>query len=128
MIVADASALVAALLRVEPGVAERVLLRSDEIHAPHLIDLEVLSVVRKLANRGRLTVPLAEAVLDDFRGMPLVRYSHDLIMPRAWDLRANLTPYDAAYVALAELLDAPLLTRDRRLANAPGHGARVEIV
>lgn len=128
MIVADASVILAALLRETPGLAERLFLQSGEIHAPHLIDLEVLSAVRKLARRDQLTTGQAQTVLTDFQDMTLARYPHGLILSRAWELRTNLTPYDAAYVALAEILDAPLLTRDRRLANAPGHRARVEVV
>ena len=128
MIVADASILVAALLRAEPGLAERVLLQGAEIHAPHLVDLELLSAARKLTNGGQITVRQAEDLLRDFQDMRLIRYPHALVMSRAWQLRANLTPYDAAYIALAELLDAPLLTRDRRLANAPGHNARIEVL
>jgi predicted nucleic acid-binding protein len=68
---------------------------------------------------------MALAAMADF---PLIRYQHDLLLPRIWELRHNLTAYDAAYVALAEALGAPLLTRDRRIAAAPGHRARVELV
>ena len=64
----------------------------------------------------------------DLADMPIRRYPHDVLLPRVWDLRHNLTAYDAAYVALAEALDAPLVTRDRRLARAAGHGADIELL
>ncbi|WP_239024994.1 type II toxin-antitoxin system VapC family toxin [Rhodoligotrophos defluvii] len=75
-----------------------------------------------------LTMPRGREALADLADLPLRRYPHDLLLPRIWALRCNLTAYDAAYVALAEVLDAPLLTRDRRLAAAAGEGARVEVV
>src|SRR5437762_2528893 len=71
---------------------------------------------------------IRRAALEDLVALPLSRYPHDFLMSRVWDLRANMSAYDAVYVALAEALDAPLLTRDRRLAKAPGHRARVEVV
>jgi predicted nucleic acid-binding protein len=128
VIVADASILVGALLRAEPGLAERVVLNSGQIHAPYLVDIEVMSAVRKLANSGQISVRRAEEAVRDFQDLPLTLYPHALLLSRVWELRANLTAYDAAYVALAELLEAPLVTRDQRLANAPGHMARIEIL
>ncbi len=98
------------------------------LHAPHLIDVEVAQVLRRYVNRGQLGEHHAAAALDDLRDLALERYPHHLFLPRIWDLRDNVTAYDAAYLALAEALDAPLLTCDRRLATAPGHGARVVVV
>ena len=79
-------------------------------------------------NAGELDDERGAQALDDLADLPIHRYPHDLLLPRIWELRANLTAYDAAYVALAEALGAPLLTRDARLAAAPGHEARIEVV
>jgi predicted nucleic acid-binding protein len=130
MIVVDASALLEALLRTPAAKAvERWLLRPRQtLHAPHLIDVEVAQVIRRYAANGEIDSGRGRAALIDLADLPLRRYPHDFLLPRVWDLRNNLTAYDAVYVALAEALDAPLLTRDRRLAAAAGHHARVELV
>lgn len=73
-------------------------------------------------------VDRAEQALVDFLDFPIVRYPHDVLAARIWELRSNLTAYDGAYVALAEVLEAPLLTRDRKLASTPGHRARIELI
>jgi predicted nucleic acid-binding protein len=130
MIVPDCSALAYALLR-EPGsetVADRLFASDAELHAPHLLDLEVIQVLRKACRSGELDWARASQRFEDYTRLPLVRYSHILFWPRIWELRNNMTAYDAAYVALAEALDAPLLTRDKRLAAAPGHHAKIELV
>ncbi len=100
----------------------------ETLHAPHLIDVEVAQVLRRYAATGQIDPERCRAALTDLGAFSLRRYPHDFLLPRIWELRDNLTAYDAAYVALAEALDAPLLTRDRRLAAAPGHDARVELV
>ncbi len=130
MIVVDASAALEVLLRTPAAAAvEGRLFDPDEtLHAPHLIDIEVAQVLRRYAAMGRIDPERCRAALADLADFPLSRYPHDFLLPRIWELRDNLTAYDAAYVALAEALDAPLLTRDRRLAAAPGHDARVELV
>ena len=130
MIVLDASVVLEVLLRMPAGVAleERLLEPEESLHVPHLVDVEVAQVLRRYALAGEVEAGRCRAALDDLAGLPLTRYPHDFLMSRVWDLRGNLSAYDAVYVALAEALDAPLLTRDRRLANAPGHGARVEVV
>lgn len=130
MIVLDASVVLEVLLRMPAGVAleERLFRAEETLHAPHLIDVEVAQVLRRYALAGDVDAERCRAALEDLAGFSLTRYPHDFLMQRAWDLRANLSAYDAVYVALAEALDAPLLTRDQRLANAPGHGARVELV
>jgi predicted nucleic acid-binding protein len=74
------------------------------------------------------TTQRGQEALEDLAGLPLDRYPHDFLLPRVWDLRATLTAYDAVYVALAELLDAPLLTCDRKIASAPGHSANIEVI
>jgi predicted nucleic acid-binding protein len=129
VIVLDASVLLELILRTPAATAmERRIFRPDEtLHAPHLIDIEVAQVLRRYAMSSAIDEARGREALADLADFPLRRYSHDLLLMRLWALRANLTAYDAAYVALAETLDAPLLTRDRRLAAAPGHRARIEL-
>lgn len=130
MIVVDASALLHALLRtpIAASVERRLFAADESSHAPHLIDVEVAQVIRRHAMRGELDPERGRAVLAMLAQLPLIRHRHEMLLPRIWELRHNLTAYDAAYVALAEALDATLLTRDRRIAAAPGHQARVELV
>ena len=130
MIVIDASALLESLLQTPAAavVDERLLGEGLPLHAPHLIDLEVTQALRRYAATGRVEAARCEDALDDLQDFSLRRYQHDVLLPRVWELRHNLTAYDAAYVALAEALGATLLTRDRRLAAASGHHARVELV
>ena len=130
MIVVDASAALEALLRTPAAsVVERRLFDPLEtLHAPYLLDVEVAQVVRRYAANGDIDDERGREALADLMDFPLRRYPHDFLLPRVWDLRNNLTAYDAVYVALAEALDATLLTRDKRLADAPGHHARVELV
>ncbi len=130
MIVADASAILELLLRTEAGavVEARVLRRAETIHAPALIDVEVAQVLRRYVARGAMTPARARAAIDTMAAFPLERYTHDALLHRMWELREKLTAYDAAYVALAEALGAPLLTCDARLANAPGIRATIELV
>ena len=85
-------------------------------------------MIRRYAANGEIDSERGRLLLTDLADFPLRRYPHDFLLPRIWDLRSNLTAYDAAYVALAEALDAPLLTRDRRLAAAGGHRAQIELV
>ncbi|HSQ33178.1 MAG TPA: type II toxin-antitoxin system VapC family toxin [Gemmatimonadaceae bacterium] len=130
MIVVDASAMLELLLRTETGAAvEAKLFRRDEtIHAPALIDLEVAQVLRRFVARGDMTEARARASLDLLVAFPMERYSHETLVRRIWALRENLTAYDAAYVALAEGLRAPLLTCDSKLAAAPGLRAPIEVI
>jgi len=93
-----------------------------------LLDVEVAQVIRRYALNGEIDSERGRMALIDLVDLPLRRYPHDFLLPRIWNLRNNLTAYDAAYVALAEALDAPLLTRDRRLAAAAGHRAQIELV
>jgi predicted nucleic acid-binding protein len=130
MIVVDASALLEALLRTPAAKAvERRLFDPQEtLHAPHLVDVEVAQVIRRYAANGEIDSERGHSALADLADFPLRRYPHDFLLPRVWELRNNLTAYDAVYVALAEALEAPLLTRDRRLATTAGHHAKVELV
>ncbi len=126
----DASALLEVLLRTPAAAAveERLFDVRHTLHAPHLIDVEVAQVLRRYAATGPIEPGRCRDALDDLCDFPLYRYPHDVLLPRVWELRHNLTAYDAVYVALAEALDARLLTRDRRLATAAGHRARVDLV
>ncbi|MBX6321968.1 MAG: type II toxin-antitoxin system VapC family toxin [Rhodospirillaceae bacterium] len=130
MIVLDASAALEVLLRAPeaPAVERRIFAAGETLHAPHLIDLEVAQVLRRYVLTRQVAPERCREALEDFADFPLSRYPHDFMLPRIWELRTNLTAYDGAYVALAEALDAPLLTRDERLAGAVGHRARVELV
>jgi predicted nucleic acid-binding protein len=129
LIVVDASALVELLLGgpAAPSVAQRLAV-GNSLHAPQLLDLEVAQVLRRYEARRQTDPKRCQEALDDLLSMSLLRHPHDHLLPRVWELRHNLTAYDAVYVALAEYLGAPLLTLDRRLANAPGHSARVDLV
>jgi predicted nucleic acid-binding protein len=130
MIVVDASAILETLLRTPAATAVESWLfaPSQTLHVPHLLDVEVAQVVRRYAANREIDVERGRMALADLADFPLHRYPHDILLPRVWDLRNNLTAYDAIYVALAEVLDAPLLTRDKRLAASPGHYARIELV
>jgi predicted nucleic acid-binding protein len=130
VIVVDASALLEALLRTSAAkaVEDRLFAARQTLHAPHLLDVEVAQVIRRYAANGEIDAERGRMALADLADFPLRRYPHDFLLPRIWDLRNNLTAYDAAYVALAEVLNAPLVTRDRRLATAAGHRARIELV
>jgi predicted nucleic acid-binding protein len=130
MIVLDASALVELLLGTAAGrsVVERIVSPDVSLHAPHLADVEVAQALRRLTRDGDLDTASAGAALADLRALDLERHSHEALLDRVWALRGHLTAYDAVYVALAEALDARLLTCDGRLARAPGMSRRVELV
>jgi len=100
----------------------------DDLVAPYLIDVEVVSTWRKLTAAGRLDGRRAEIARIDLRELPIRRVPHTRMMERCWELRHNVTIYDAVYVALAEALDVPLVTADRRLANATGPRCRFEVL
>ena len=130
MIVIDASVIVEILLRTTDGIMifERLAEDGRSWHAPYLIDVEVTQVLRRYAAQGSLPPARAAESLQLLRAMPVRRYAHEPLLDRMWALRSNLTMYDAAYVALAEGLRTPLVTRDRKLAAAPGLVAGVELV
>jgi predicted nucleic acid-binding protein len=127
LIVVDASAVLDTLLRTPSAEAieARLFRLGETLHAPHLIDVEVAQVLRRYQRSAEIDDARARQALEDMSELPLRRYPHDVLLPRVWELRANLTAYDAVYVALAEVLDAPLFTSDQRLASAPGHRARI---
>jgi predicted nucleic acid-binding protein len=130
MIVLDASAAIEWLLQTSVGarVEERVFSRPLSLHAPHLIDVEVAQVVRRYTSANVITASRGQEALDDLTDMALTRYPHHVFIARIWELRDNLTAYDATYIALAEALQAPLITCDGKLASAAGHRARIEVV
>ena len=128
MIVVDSSALVDFGLAARDSRDRIVAAFADadwDLVAPHLIDIEVVSAVRRLTLAGVLDAESAAARLESVQSLPVRRYPHVRLVPRIWELRLSVTAGDAAYVALAEALDAPLLTTDRRLARSHGHGATI---
>jgi predicted nucleic acid-binding protein len=129
VIVLDASAAVDWLLQTPAGkqIENRIYRSNESLHSPHLLDLEVAQVLRRLVRESAISLLRAQQAIDDLLDLRVTRYPHDLLLPRIWHLRQNLTAYDAAYIALAEKLGAALLTRDARLSSAPGHKARVEV-
>jgi predicted nucleic acid-binding protein len=130
LVVIDASAAVELLLNTATGQRLAARFRTPEVtlHAPHLIDIEVTQALRRFVQRGALPEERGRLALEHFALLDVNRYAHEPFLARIWALRDNVTAYDAAYVALAEALGAPLLTGDRRLAGAPGLGADIHLV
>ena len=122
MIVLDASAVVELLLGSSRALRLLDLLEDETqtVHAPHLLDVEVLGVLRRLSQRGVISAAAAARALEDYRDLGIERHDHEPLLERAWAIRENVTSADAMYVALAEALPARLLTFDARLSNAPG--------
>lgn len=121
MIVVDTSAVLAALAERTPD-AELVqrLAEDGDLHAPHLIDVEILHALRGLVRGGKLSADRADDVRTDIADLAITRYGHEPLADRVWALRDNLTAYDAVFVALSEALEVPLITCDARVATAPG--------
>lgn len=130
MIVVDASVVLELLLATPkaPVIEKRVFDTGETLHAPHLLDLEVAQVLRRYYRFEDVSRQRSEQALVDLADLPIERYPHTVFLLRIWDLRDNLTAYDAAYVALAEALAAPLITCDSKLANARGNRALIELV
>jgi predicted nucleic acid-binding protein len=132
MMVLDASAVIEWLLQTSKAAAiEARLFANDAVprwHAPHLLDIEVAQVLRRQVARGAISDARGQEAVQDFLDLPLTRYPHDFLLPRVWKLRANLTAYDAVYVALAEALECPLVTCDASIARAPGHRVQVDVL
>lgn len=129
MLVVDASVLVVALADDgDDGETARARLRGERLAAPELIDLEVASVVRRQVLGGGMDGRRAVLALEDLAEIPMQRAPHTPLLRRCWELRENFTIYDAAYVALAEVLQAALLTGDERLASASGPRCPIDIL
>jgi predicted nucleic acid-binding protein len=131
VIVTDASVAVDLLLNNQPYsdvIFRRIREERARLAAPYLIDAEVTQVLRRFVRQNKLSEQRAWNALRDYSDIPLTRYPHLPLLARAFELRNNVTVYDALYIVLAEALDAPLITRDRALANIPGQTARVEVI
>jgi predicted nucleic acid-binding protein len=128
MLVVDTSAVIAALVGRPPDrrLVDRLSVDGD-LQAPHLLDVELLHGLRRLVMDGQLSEDRAADARDDFADLAIARYDHVALADRAWELRHNLSAYDATFVALAELLAVPLVTCDARLASAPGNRVAVEL-
>lgn len=129
MIVLDASAAVDWLLQTSAGqqIEKRIYSENESLHAPHLLDVEVVQVLRRLVREAVISAQRAGEAISDLADLRVTRYPHFVFLSRIWQLRHNLSAYDAAYVALAEKLDATLVTRDARLASASGRAVAVEV-
>jgi len=129
VIVLDASAAIDWLLQTAAGqqIETRIYSRSESLHAPHLLDLEVAQVLRRLAREATVSAQRADQALQDLLSLRLTRYPHFVFLPHIWRLRHNLSAYDAAYVALTEKLGATLVTRDARLAALSIRGVSIEL-
>ena len=129
MIVLDASAAVDWLLQTPAGqrIESRIFSEHETLHAPHLLDLEVVQVLRRMARDGAIPEQRVENAVRDFLDLRITRYAHTVFVSRIWELRHNLSAYDAAYVVLTERLGATLVTRDARLVPAVGPRISVEL-
>ncbi len=129
MIVLDASAVIDWLLQTRAGqhIEHRIYSQNETLYVPHLLDLEVTQVLRRLVGQGVVVPRRADEAVRDLLDLRLNRYPHFVFLPRIWQLRRNFTAYDAAYIVLAEHLGATLLTRDRRLASPTAHKAIIEL-
>jgi predicted nucleic acid-binding protein len=129
VIVLDASAALDWLLQTAAGqkIESRIYSLGESLHAPHLLDLEVAQVLRRLVRDATVSALRADQALQDLLSLRVTRYPHFVFLPQIWKLRNNLSAYDAAYVALAERLGATLITRDTRISAGPGHGVRIEL-
>ena len=128
MIVVDASVAFEVVLRTSRGLRAAERLADEDLHVPHLVDLEIASAARRLVFAKEISTDVAEEALLSLMQWPLIRHEHTPLLPRIWDLRHGISAYDACYVALAETLGAPLVTCDSRLANAHGHSVKIELL
>jgi predicted nucleic acid-binding protein len=125
VIVLDTSALVNVVVNNDPELEERI--RAEELHAPHLVDVELVHALRRLVATEEILDVRATEALANVRRLAIDRYPHGGLVDRMWELRDNFTAHDACFVALSEALGAPLVTSDGRLARAPGHRATIEL-
>ena len=129
MIVLDASAVVDWLLQTPVGlqIEKRIYSHGESLHAPHLLDVEVTQVLRRLVRERTIPATRADEAVSDLLNLRVTRYPHFVFLPRIWQLRHNFTAYDAIYIALAERLNGTLVTRDARLSTASGLKVKVEV-
>lgn len=129
MIVLDASAALDWLLQTPEGrsIENRIFSRTESLHAPHLLDLEVSQVLRRQVHQGAVSAARANEAVQDLLDLRVTRYPHSVLLPRIWQRRHHLSAYAAAYVVLAEKLHAALITRDKGLASASGHAVQIEL-
>jgi predicted nucleic acid-binding protein len=130
VIVVDASALLELLLQTSLGarVEARLFRNDDELHAPHLVDVEIVQGLRRLVRTGEVSPGRADEAIADLTDLDVHRHAHVDLLGRAWKLRNNISAYDAMYVVLAEAIEAPVVTCDGPLSKAPGHRARIEVI
>jgi predicted nucleic acid-binding protein len=130
VIVLDASAVVELVLHTVGGakVAGRIASEDETLHAPHLLDVEVVQALRRYVRAGEVEPNRGRSAIDFLTALDVTRYSHQPFLPRIWELRENITAYDATYITLAEALDCPLVTMDRKLGIAPGVNVAVEVL
>jgi predicted nucleic acid-binding protein len=130
LIVLDASAALELLLGTPAGarVAHRIESARETLSAPHLLDVEVAQVLRRFLREGDIDLARGAHALEALRALDIARYAHDILLHRIWQLRDSVSAYDAAYLALAESLAAPVLTLDGRLSRSRGHRARIELI
>jgi predicted nucleic acid-binding protein len=128
VIVLDASAALEVFARTPLGVRHEARVMSESRHAPHLIDVELLNALRRMTLANVLDTSTAQAAIADFLAARFDRHAHEILLSRAWELRNSISAYDAMYIALAELLDAPLLTCDAKLSRSHGHRANIVLL
>jgi predicted nucleic acid-binding protein len=129
VIVLDASAAIDWLLQTDAGrrIEKRIYSRGESLHAPHLLDLEIVQVLRRLVREAAVSALRADQAIQDLLDLRVTRYPHFIFLSHIWRRRHNLSAYDAAYLALAEEIGATLITRDRRLSSASPHSASIEL-
>ena len=129
MIVLDASAAIEWLLQTPAGrrIEQRIYPQNESLHCPHVMDLEIAQVLRRLARESVITAHRAQEAIEDLLDLKITRYPHFVFLPRIWHHRHNFSAYDSAYLALAEELRATLITRDSRFAAGIGRSIRVEL-
>jgi predicted nucleic acid-binding protein len=129
VIVLDASAAIDWLLQTPAGqrIETRIYSRAESLHAPHLLDLEIAQVLRRLVREATVSAQRADQAIEDLLSLRVTRYPHFVFLPHIWRLRHNLSAYDAAYVSLTEKLGATLITRDARLVSASARGVSIEL-
>jgi predicted nucleic acid-binding protein len=130
VIVVDASALLEFLLQTSIGVRveARLFRDEDELHAPHLVDVEVVQGLRRLVRMGEVSSGRADEAIADLTDLDLHRHPHVDLLSRAWKLRDNVSAYDAMYISLAEAIEATIVTCDSPLAKAPGRRVRIDVI